>query len=159
MKATVICLAATVLPLPACIHSSDLIKRRNVELILVQHSQLWSKGDVSVIDRDYASDYVGHFPEGIVHGPAGVRASVESHRTSFPDWTETVDDVIADGDRVVTRFTSRGTNLGAFSGRPPTGRRVEISEVCIHRITDGKIVEQWVYPDIVSLQRQLRKEP
>jgi len=63
--------------------------------------------------------------------------------------------VIADGDRVVTRFTSRGTNLGEFMGKPATGKRIEISEVCIHRIADGKIVELWVYPDVPRLQRQL----
>ena len=87
-----------------------------------------------------------------------MRSRVEAHRTAFPDWTEVVDDIIADGDRVVTRFTSRGTNLGEFLGNAATGNRVEISEVCVHRLADGKIVELWVYPDFRSLQRQLGSE-
>jgi hypothetical protein len=65
------------------------------------------------------------------------------------------EDVLADGDRMAVRFTSRGTNLGEFLGSPPTGNRVEISEVAIFRLSDGEIVEQWVYPDMRSLQRQL----
>ncbi len=100
-------------------------------------------------------DFVGHFPEETVHGREGVLAQVMAHRRSFPDWTEEVEDTIADRDRVVVRFKSHGTNSGDFLGRPPTGNRVEISEVAIFRLSDGKIVEQWVYPDILSLQRQL----
>ena len=87
-----------------------------------------------------------------------MRSSVEAHRAAFPDWTEVVDEVIADGNRVVTRFTSRGTNLGEFLGNPATGNRVQISEVCVHRFADGKIVEMWVYPDFPCLQRQLYSE-
>ena len=64
--------------------------------------------------------------------------------------------MIAEQDRVVARFTSSGTNLGDFLGSPPTGNRVEISEVAVFRLRDGKIVEQWVYPDILTMQRQLR---
>jgi len=66
--------------------------------------------------------------------------------------------MIADRDRVVVRFTSRGTNLGEFLGNPPTGNHVELSEVAIFRLSNGKIVEQWVYPDILSLQSQLGKK-
>ena len=58
----------------------------------------------------YATDFVGHFPGETVRGPAGIRSSVLAHRASFPDWTETVEGTIAEGDRVVTKFRSRGTN-------------------------------------------------
>ncbi len=111
-----------------------------------------------MIEELFAEDYVGHFPVGVVHGPDGVLARVTAHRTAFPDWTEEVDETIADGGKVVTRFTSRGTNLGAFLGRPATSKQVEISEVCIHRLVDGKIVEQWVFPDMRSMQMQLHGE-
>ena len=67
-----------------------------------------------------------------------------------------VEDEIVDGDRVAIRFTSRGTNMGDFMGNPPTGNRVEISEVAIFKLLNGKVSEQWVYPDILSLQRQLK---
>jgi predicted ester cyclase len=90
-----------------------------------------------------------------VHGREGLATEVTAHRTAFPDWAEEVEDEIVDRDRIAARFTSRGTNTGDFLGNPPTGARVEISEVAIFRLEDGKIAEQWVYPDILSLQRQL----
>jgi len=138
-----------------CANSSGANRTRNIKVVELAHSEIWSKGNVDLIDNVYSEDFIGHFPGGTVRGHAGIRAEVEAHRTAFPDWTEVVDDVIADGDRVVTRFTSRGTNLGEFLGKPATGKRVEITEVCIQRIADGKIVELWVYPDFPSLQRQL----
>jgi hypothetical protein len=81
-----------------------------------------------------------------------------AHRKAFPDWNEEVEDEIMNHDRVAVRFTSRGTNTGDFLGNPPTGNQVEISEVAIFRLLDGKIVEQWVYPDMLSLQRQLNAQ-
>jgi len=159
MRSPLLCYGILLAILSGCAAPGDQTKRENIELIRKQHSDLWSQGDLSVIDTSYATDFVGHFPGQTVHGPSGIRSSVESHRRSFPDWTETVEDAIAEGDRVFTRFRSRGTNLGEFSGQPATGRHVEITEVCIFRIVDGKIVEQWVYPDLASLQHQLRGEP
>ncbi len=141
-----------------CAGSSDANKIRNIEVIELQHLEIWSKGNMDLIETIYSEDFIGHFPAETVRGHAGIRSSVEAHRTSFPDWTEVVDDVIADGDRVVTRFTSRGTNLGEFLGKPATGNSVEVSEVVVHRLVDGKIVEVWVYPDILSMQRQLNAE-
>ena len=138
-----------------CADSSSENKIQNIKLVELAHSEIWSKGNVDLIDNVYSEDFIGHFPGGTVRGHAGIRAEVEAHRTAFPDWTEVVDDVIADGDHVVTRFTSRGTNLGEFLGKPATGKRIEISEVCVQRIADGKIAELWVYPDFPSLQRQL----
>ncbi len=153
---TVAALHVAVLLLPAgCSSSSDANRIRNIQVVELQVSEIWSKGNVDLIAAVYSEDFIGHFPEGTVRGHDGIRSSVESHRASFPDWTETVEEIIADGDRVAHRFTSRGTNLGEFLGKPATGKRVEISEVCVQRFEDGKIVELWVYPDIVSMQRQL----
>ena len=59
--------------------------------------------------------------------------------------------------RVISSTSSGGSNLGDFLGNPPTSNRVEISEVAIFRLTNGKIVEPWVYPDILSMQRQLSR--
>lgn len=138
-----------------CTDSSGANKSRNIKLVELEHSEIWSKGNVDLLDTVYAENVIGHFPAGIVQGHAGIRARIKAHRTAFPDWTEVIDDVIVEGDRVVTRFTSRGTNLGEFLGNPATGNHVEISEVCVHRIAEGKIVEIWVYPDFRSMQQQL----
>jgi len=147
--------AAVTMMLIGCQASDDPLKVRNVEVVQVVFAEIWSKGNVDLIGSVFAEDFIGHFPGETVHGREGILAEVIAHRTAFPDWTEEMEDTIADRDRVVVRFTSRGTNLGDFLGNPPTRNHVEISEVAIFKLSDGRIVEQWVYPDIISLQRQL----
>ena len=85
----------------------------------------------------------------------GVHDFISGHHKSFPDWTEKVVDIVADGDRVVTRYISNGTHEGEFQGIAPTGRKIEIAEVSIHRVLNGKIVEQWGFPDGLSHFQQL----
>jgi len=138
-----------------CGPSDNSVKARNIKLIQMVFSEIWSKGNVDLIDDLFAEDFVGHFPSETLSGRRALVNQVNAHRSSFPDWTEEVEDTIADRDRVVVRFRSRGTNLGEFLGNPPTRNRVEISEVAIFRLSNGKISEQWVYPDMLSLQRQL----
>ena len=128
----------------------------NKALVRRQHEEVWNKGNAAAIDEIYASDFVCHFPVGPKwKGPEGVKKVVARQRTAFPDWEETIEDIIAEGDKVVTRFTSRGTHKGRFMGVPPTGKKVEITEVAVFRIADGKIAEQWGFPDLQGLRRQL----
>jgi len=141
--------------LVSCAGSNDRIEARNRDVVRTVFSEIWSKGNVDLIPELFSEDYIGHFPAETVHGREGLAAQVVAHRTAFPDWTEEVEDLIADGDRIAVRFTSRGTNLGDFFGNPPTGNTVEITEAVVFKFMNGKISEQWVYPDILSLQRQL----
>lgn len=145
-----------ILLLNGCAQSDEDRIARNIGVIRMLHEQVWSQGRVDLIEELYAEDFIGHFPTGIARGRQGIRERVEAHRRAFPNWTEEIDDTIAQGNRVVTRFTSRGTNEGVFLGNPPTGREVEISEVAIYRLSEGQIVEQWVYPDMRSMQEQIR---
>ena len=147
--------SACALIMMSCAPSDDAVEVRNREVVRTVFSEIWSKGNVDLIPELFSENYVGHFPGETVHGREGLAAQVTAHRSSFPDWTEEVEDEIVDGDRVAIRFKSRGTNLGDFLGNPPSGNSVEISEVAIFRFMNGKISEQWVYPDILSLQRQL----
>ena len=151
----ILLLPATVIAiLMGCAPSSTSVETRNLEVVHIVHSEIWNKGNVELIDDVYADNFVGHFPAGTVHGRDEVLARLIAHRTAFPDWTEVVEDIIADRDRIVVRFTDRGTNLGEFLGDPPTRNRVETSHVAIFRLSDGKIVEQWLYPAMPSMQRQ-----
>lgn len=144
---------------PLCMGSPDGQSiAGNIEVVKVVFAEVWSKGKVALIDDLYAAEFVGHFPAETFHGREGIKSHVLAHRTAFPDWTEEIEDTIAEKDRVVVRFRSTGTNFGEFLDNPPTGNRVEISEVAIFRFKDGKIVEQWVYPDMLSMQRQLSGE-
>jgi len=78
---------------------------------------------------------------------------------AFPDITHEIQDQLAEGDRVATRIVVRGTHGGDFMGIPPTGRAVEIKAINIHRVADGRIVEQWVVSDGVGLLQQLGMMP
>ena len=151
---SVILIAAS---LGGCAKSSTQELSDNKAVVLRSEAELWSKGDLTVADELYSPDFVCHFVVGPEwRGLEGIKGEVRSHRTSFPDWHERVDDIIAEGDRVVIRFTSTGTQLGEFLGIPPTGRKVSIQEVAIFRVVDGKIVEQWGMPDIQGLMEQLK---
>ena len=75
--------------------------------------------------------------------------------TAFPNVHLTVEDMIAEGDKVVTRYTSRGTQKGAFVGIPPTGKQMTVSSIVVARIADGKIVEEWGLDDQMGMLQQL----
>jgi steroid delta-isomerase-like uncharacterized protein len=134
--------------------TEDLVRNKGV--VRRQHTQVWSQGDLGAIDELYAPGFVCHFLVGPEwRGRVGVREQVTAHRRTFPDWTEEIEDIVAEGDRVVTRFRSSGTHRGEFQGIAPTGRRVTIAEVAVYCVVNGQIVEQWGFPDIAGLLRQL----
>jgi predicted ester cyclase len=85
----------------------------------------------------------------------GHKQLVMGFRTSFPDWVESVDDVIAEGEKVVIRVTGRGTHLGQFQGIAPTGRQVMATGIGIGRLQEGRMVEAWAAYDALGLLQQL----
>jgi steroid delta-isomerase-like uncharacterized protein len=111
----------------------------NKAVVRRQHEDVWSKGDLAAIDQVYTDDFVCHFIVGPEEwkGRDGVRKVVTEHRAAFPDWTETIEDFIVDGDKVVTRFTSTGTHKGAFAGISPTGKKVKDPGGC-HLSSQGR---------------------
>jgi steroid delta-isomerase-like uncharacterized protein len=126
---------------------------RTLEL---QHLEVWSKGNFASLSSIYTEDYVGHFPGGqTVNGRDDLKKTVQAHRVSFPNWEEQVLEIIVDGDHAATRYRSRGTHDGEFLGIPATGNKIDILEASIYKMIDGKIAEQWAFPDIASLQQQL----
>jgi steroid delta-isomerase-like uncharacterized protein len=130
--------------------------QRNMDVVLRQHYEVWNQAKLELVDEIYAEDFSSEFV-GNVHrtGRDAAREFVIAHRRSFPDWTEKVVDIFAHGDRVVSRYVSTGTHLGEFEGIPPTGRRVVVNEVSVYRVLQGRIVNQWGFPDVMSLLRQL----
>src|SRR5690606_32442724 len=112
-------------------------QNKMVERLLIQ--EVWNRGNFSVVDEMIASDYIGHSstPAGETHGPAGYKQLYTSLREAFPDLQVTVEDQIAEGDKVVTGWTARGTHQGAFQGIPPTGKQGAITGITIDRIANG----------------------
>jgi predicted ester cyclase len=129
---------------------------RNKELARLLMGPDISQGDESVAEAIIHPDFFDHTnPPGMQHGLDGHKAIVRLFRTVFPDLTWDIDDLIAEGDKVVARTTMSGTQLGDFFGIPPTGRAVSMTGVHILRIADGKIAEHWGNNDDLGLMRQL----
>lgn len=130
---------------------------RNKELVLTMNHEVWNEGNLAVLDELFSSGFVQHFlPDGSeFKGVDALRDRVKRHREAFPDWKENIKHIVAEGDLVVIEFESSGTNLGSWLDNPPTGRKVRINEFSILRIENGRIVEQWLMPDIFNLRKQL----
>ena len=113
-----------------------------------------------IIDEVYTPDLVWHEPDRDIQGYGQAKQFVSSFIEAFPDLNATVEDVIAEGDKVVTRWTIRGTHQGEIEEfGPPTGKQAELQGISIHRIEGGKIVEEWNRYDNLSLLQQLGLAP
>jgi steroid delta-isomerase-like uncharacterized protein len=127
----------------------------------IEFEQIYSLGRLDLIDQIVGDDYVCYDPAlpQPVYGAEGLRQAVVGFRTALPDLTFTVDQQIAEGDRVVTAWTARGTQLGELFGIAPTGRAVTMIGVDIERFVDGKIVEVWANWDAHGVIQQLTGPP
>jgi steroid delta-isomerase-like uncharacterized protein len=121
----------------------------------------WELADnPDVLDEVYAPDVVWHEPDQEIRGLEQAKQFVTTYKTAFPDMSVTVEDVIAEGDKVVSRVTLRGTHQGETEEfGPPTGRQVELKGITISRIEGGKIVEDWDSYDNLSAMQQLGLVP
>ena len=91
-------------------------------------------------------------------GIEGVEEMVDSVYTAFPDFTHRIDDILADGDKVVVRLTDVGTHLGEYQGIPPTGKQVSLTATAIMEIHDGQIVKLWEDLAMLGFMQQLGME-
>ena len=118
--------------------------------------EVFNEGKLGVVDELMAADYVEHVATpGFPGGTAGLKQFVTALRAAFPDFNYTVDDSIAEGDKVVQRVTARGTMKGAFAGMPATGKQATWTETHIARVADGKLVEHWADQDRLGMLQQL----
>ena len=118
--------------------------------------EVQSQGRLEVLDELVAPTVVNHTaPPGVPPNREGIRQLTALFRAAFPDGRMIVEDMIAEGDKVTSRKTFRGTHQGAFMGLPPTGKRVEIGLIDIVRVADGRIVEHWNAVDTLGLLQQL----
>ena len=127
----------------------------NKALLRRLFEEVWNQGNLGTVDELLATDYVLNDPAQMVRGPEGFKAYVSAFRAAFPDMKATIEDQIAEDDRVAMRFTVHATHKGEFQGIPPTGKQVILSGIDIQRIVGGKIVENWVNLDALGLLQQL----
>jgi len=135
----------------------------NKEFVRRHFEEIFNRKNLAVWDESMAEDFVEHaaapFADsapGRVRGPQAMRANVEWLQAQFPDLHMTIEAVISDGDTVVVRILSEGTNLGALNGVvPPTGKRFIARLSHWFRVVDGKLVEHWATRDDLTAMLQL----
>jgi steroid delta-isomerase-like uncharacterized protein len=111
---------------------------------------------LAVIDELYATDIVYHSSTGRdIRGIKDYKQHISEFYSAFPDLHFTIDDMVAEGDKVAVRFTGTGTNKGAFMGIPPTNKKITVWEIEIDRFAGGKFVEGWSRYDTLGLMQQL----
>src|SRR5574341_1640002 len=118
---------------------------QNKALVRQIVEEVFNRGNVSLADEFLAPDFVDReeLPPGIPRDREGVKQLTTMLRSAFPDFKATIDDIVAEGDKVVIRQTWSGTQQGEFMGVPPTGKSVSFGVIEIIRIAGGKVVEHW----------------
>jgi steroid delta-isomerase-like uncharacterized protein len=147
------------LPLHTVIQDQEptVMSARNKQVVEDFIQALFTRGELEAVDEYLAPDFVDHNPT--IPGQTGdresMRSAAELFRAAFPDWRSTVEDLIAADDKVVERFTARGTHESELMHIPPTGRVASLSGINIFRLRDGKIVERWGVLDQFGFMQQL----
>jgi steroid delta-isomerase-like uncharacterized protein len=122
--------------------------------------EVWNRGDVSLLDELHTAgfrDRTGN--PGLTPDTAGMKQVILTIRAAFPDAVFTIEDLVADDDRVAARWTMRGTHNGEFNGMPATGRPLIMAGFGLVRIEDGRIAEFWHLEDDLAALRQLGALP
>jgi predicted ester cyclase len=115
--------------------------------------------DLSAAEECIGSTYVDHNNEQAGRGPEVLRAHVAALLRTFPDFRIKIEDMIAEGDRIATRVTGRGTHTGTWMQIEPTGSVVDVKGINIDRVSDGRIVEHWGEADTVGMLAQMGVDP
>jgi predicted ester cyclase len=127
---------------------------------LVRRSWAESGHNLDILNEVYTPDAVWHLPDQDLRSVEEMKQYITRYLTAFPDGNVTVEDEIAEGDKVVNRFTIRGTHQGEVEEfGPPTGRQMEQKGMAISRIEGGKIVEEWQIFDNLGMMQQLGLAP
>jgi steroid delta-isomerase-like uncharacterized protein len=130
---------------------NEALVRRYVE-------EVYDQRKLDVIDEIFAPDFTLHDPDlpgGAGRAPEGIKRIVETFVEAFPDLQVSLDDELSSAEKVVTRWTSRGTHQGELMGIAPTGKRIEVTAVGIWRVSEGKISEAWLVFDALGMMQQL----
>jgi steroid delta-isomerase-like uncharacterized protein len=125
---------------------------------LTQHfyEEVWNKGNLDAVDDIMTGDFVDHAaPPGFPSGPEGAKQVFTMYRTAFPDFRLSLEDLIAEGDKVVARWVTHGTHQGELMGIPPTGKPVTVTGIDLFRFAGGKIAEHWAEFDMLGMMQQL----
>jgi steroid delta-isomerase-like uncharacterized protein len=121
----------------------------------------WNAGNLALADELYAPDYTYHDPQApnLPPGPAGIKQLLGGYRAALPDIHMTIEDMIAEGDTVVWRWTARGTHQGDLMGIAPTGKTATVTGIVISRFANGKWAKDHINWDTLGMLQQLGVVP
>jgi len=123
--------------------------------------EVFNRGNLAVVDEVKSSNYVFHDP-GLpepIRGPEGFKQYIMLFRNAFPDLHSTIEDLIAEGEKVTVRFTYTGTQQGDLLGIPSTGKQVTVTAILIGRFVNDKFAEGWINYDALGMMQQLGVVP
>jgi len=141
--------ACQLAPTSGTVEQNKALARRVLEEAANQHK-------LELIDELLAPDYVLHDPANpMIQNRETFKQFLGGHYAAFPDIQWTIEDVVAEGDKVAIRWTLTGTHKGELLGIPPTGKHVTMSGISIYRIAEGKIAEEWAVSDVMGFMQQL----
>jgi len=135
--------------------TEEEMSEQNKTLARRWFEDLFSRGNLDVANEILSAEFVDHLTHEDERGLVELKLYVSIYRTAFPDIQDAVEDIVAEGDKVVVRWTSGGIHQGEFMGVAPTGRHVTFTGMRLFRIAENKIVESWVNIDERGLQEQL----
>jgi steroid delta-isomerase-like uncharacterized protein len=137
------------------------MSEQNKKVVRSLVDELWNKGNLQVADELIAPAYLHHDPSSpdFGKGPESEKKRVNLYRTAFHDFRLNIEDLLAEGETVVARWSCRGVHKGDLNGIAPTGKQFAITGVTIARFSNGKIVEGFVNWDALGLMRQLGVVP
>lgn len=135
--------------------TEEEMSEQNKTLARRWFEDLFSRGNLDAANEILSAEFVDHLTHEDERGLEELKHYVGIYRNAFPDIQDIVEDIVAEGDKVVVRWLSSGTHLGEFMGVAPTGRHVTFTGMRLFRIADNKIVESWVNIDERGLQEQL----
>jgi steroid delta-isomerase-like uncharacterized protein len=131
----------------------------NKALVRRMFEEIYNQGRYEIADELFAENYVSHNGLGMtVMGPGGIKQVAAMQRAAFPDQHSSIEDLIAEGDKVVVRGVDRLTHQGKFLGYPPTGKTFDITWIDIFRVENGKLAEAWLEIDMENFRKQLKGE-
>jgi len=133
------------------------MSEQNKDVIRKLVDGVWNRRDLSVFDATFSDAFVDRTPRpGMDPGKAAFKQMVVGLQAAFSEDKTTLDDMVAEGDKVAWRWTYRGKNTGPFMGMPATGKPITLTGFTIDRIVNGQIVERWHQMDLAGLMQQLQ---
>jgi len=137
------------------------MSEHNKAIVRRLFAELWNNGKLSVADEIFTPNYEHHDSStpDFGRGPDSEKKRATLYRTAFPDLHLTIEDVIAEGETVMTRWSCRGTHKGDLNGIAPTGKQITLYGVTVARISNGKMAEGFVSWDALGLMQQLGVVP